>query len=72
MIEQPLVWIPVDSGIEPNSLGFGGLGVEEDEFLVCFVNERGEESVETDRWLGTMWKHRHPTHWAVIPLPSDG
>ena len=70
-IQATLTWHFGDSDIEPNSLGYGGIGPDEDAFLVCWTDEHDVDHVEIDRWLGSMWKHRSPTYWAVIPLPSD-
>ena len=67
MNRHTLVWHDAHR-IDPDN--DSGLGEFEDEFLVCFTLD-GEEHVEVDRWLGHMWKHRSPSHWAVIPLPSD-
>ncbi len=48
-----------------------GIGPDDDEYLVCWTADHGEERVELDRWVGGAWKHRSPQYWAVIPLPSD-
>ena len=69
MVRSILIWRPFPDS-QPGH-GDSGIGHGDDEYLVSWTDSAGEEQVEVDRWLGTMWKHRSPEFWAVIPLPGD-